>query len=186
MANTYTNLLYHIVFATKRRRKLITKTIEERLQRYIGGIVRGEGGVLIDIGGVENHLHLVVRIPARIAVAVMVRKIKANSSGLLNRGRRLPPKFAWQTGYGAFTVSPSQLEAVCAYVRNQAEHHRKIGFKEEFLALLKKHDLNVDTGGHRRRLSVCDGRAALDTLRLRAPISTSIEPLAGPGYSGTS
>lgn len=141
MSATYTNLLYHLVFSTKGRIPLITDEIREPLYQYIGGIVRSEGGALLEIGGIEDHIHLLVRLKPTLALSDAVRLIKSNSSKWLNDGSYVRD-FRWQTGYGAFTVSKSMMESVRRYIRNQPEHHRKQTFKAEFVDLLKLN--NVD------------------------------------------
>lgn len=138
MGSTYTNLFYHIIFSTKHRQPLISSVLREELYKYIGGIVRGEGGLLIEIGGVADHLHLVLKLRANISVADMLRRIKANSSKWINEREDQKTKFQWQDGYGAFSVSKSQLDVVVHYIRNQEEHHRKKTFKEELVEFLKK------------------------------------------------
>ena len=143
MASTLTNLLYHVVFSTKGRMPLIRSEIREPLYRYLGGIVRNQKGKLIEIGGVADHVHLLVRFPASRAVSDMLRDLKSDSSKWLNR-ERPRDRFAWQTGYGAFTVSQSQVGTVRRYIRGQEEHHRRHSFKEELLGLLKKHGIEYD------------------------------------------
>jgi len=139
MASTLTNLLYHIVFSTKNREPIITAPIRENLYRYIGGIIRGEGGVLLEIGGMPDHVHLVVRFKSEPSVATMIKIIKSKSSKWLNEQPKRPGRFEWQRGYAAFTVSVSQLPNVRAYVRNQEQHHRRKTFQEELRALLDRH-----------------------------------------------
>ncbi len=109
MAKTYTKLIYHIVFSTKERAPLITEEIRDRLYPYLGGVIRGEKGSLMEIGGVADHVHLLARFGAAIAVSDMVQRIKGNSSHWLNQQPGF--WFAWQNGYGAFTVSESQMSA---------------------------------------------------------------------------
>jgi len=142
MAKTFTKLNYHIVFSTKERAPLITDEIRDRLYKYLGGVVRGEKGSLLEIGGVEDHVHILARFGAAIAVSEMVQRIKGNSSHWLNQ--QLGIWFAWQTGYGAFTVSESQLAAVRKYIQRQREHHQKVSFKEELISLLRKHRIEFD------------------------------------------
>ena len=144
MASTYTNLLYHLVFSTKHRIPLITDDLRPELYAYIGGIIRNKRGVMLEIGGMPDHVHIVAKLKADMSVAEATRFIKSNSSKCVNEkpGRRA--RFEWQTGYGAFTVSESQIEIVRQYVRGQAEHHRKITFQEEFVQLLKQHGIEYD------------------------------------------
>ena len=144
MASTYTNLLYHIVFSTKNREALIVPRLREELYPYIGGIIRGEGGTLLEIGGMPDHIHVVAKFKADPSVALMIKTFKAKSSKWVNERPGRKGRFAWQTGYGAFTVSASQLAKVRQYVRDQEEHHRVVSFKEEFITLLKKHGVEYD------------------------------------------
>ena len=114
------------------------------LYPYIGGIIRGEKGRLISIGGTADHLHAMVAISPVVSVSDMLRRIKGNSSKWINEGKRTRAQFAWQRGYGAFSVSESMAEKVCEYIAGQAEHHKKRSFKEEFVMLLKRHNVAYD------------------------------------------
>ena len=139
---SFTQLTYHFVFGTKFRRRSIGQDVAEPLYEYIGGTIRNRKGRLIQIGGVEDHLHLLVGMPPTITVSHTVRDIKANSSKWLNEkqeSRNASDKFEWQIGFGAFTVSYSQIEVVQKYIQNQREHHRNRTFEEEYVALLKRH-----------------------------------------------
>lgn len=144
MATTFANLLYHIVFSTKGRIPLIHEGIREPLYEYMGGIIRGEGGVLLEIGGVPDHVHLLAKFRTDIAVATMVKKIKGKSSKWRNGGRSQSERFQWQEGYGAFSVSESLVKKVRNYIRTQAEHHGRVSFKEELIVLLKRHRIPYD------------------------------------------
>ena len=139
MASSLTNLLFHIVFSTKKRAQLITNEIRRELEQYLGGIIRMESGVALDISCPCDHAHIILRLPASRAVSDIVRIIKTNSSRWLNQQKKTPGKFAWQSGYSAFSVSESVLQEVRANVRNQDRHHRNRTFKEEFRLLLEKH-----------------------------------------------
>ncbi len=141
--NTYTNLLYHIVFSTKDRQPLIADDFKEELYRYIEGIIRAEGGVQMEIGGVEDHVHILAKFKPSTSVSDMLRLIKANSSKWANEGKS-KQRFAWQEGYSAFSVSESQVEAVRRYIVNQEEHHRGRSFQEELVALLERHSVEYD------------------------------------------
>jgi putative transposase len=143
MASTFTNLLYHIVFSTKHREPLITTVVRPELYRYLGGIVRGEGGTLLEMGGMPDHIHLVTKFKADTSVAQMLRTIKAGSSKWANE-RPGALRFGWQAGYAAFSVSESQVASVIEYVRSQEQHHRKMSFQEEYVALLKRHGIDYD------------------------------------------
>jgi REP element-mobilizing transposase RayT len=141
MAHSYTNLLYHIVFGTKERQKLIDEAFQPDLYDYLGGTIRGLKGVSLEIGGVEDHVHILAKISPTIAVSDFLEKLKANSS---KWAKSLKRGFGWQGGYSAFTVSESQVDRVRQYIQNQKEHHRKITFEEELIALLKAHGLPYD------------------------------------------
>ena len=131
---SYTNLLYHVVYATKGRAPLITSDLKTRLHEYLGGIVKGLGCVPIEINGMAEHVHLLVKIRPAISVSEFLSKLKSSSSGW---GRRQTNgRFGWQAKYGAFTVSESQVSRVREYIRDQEKHHRKMSFEEEFEALL--------------------------------------------------
>lgn len=144
MPSTYTNLLYHIIFSTKNRTPLITDELKEELYKYIGGIVRAEGGIQIEIGGIEDHVHILAKIKPSISVSEMLNKIKANSSKWANDHKMKLRKFGWQEGYAAFSVSESQAPSVAEYIRNQEEQHRKQTFQEELIAMLKRHGIQYD------------------------------------------
>ena len=142
MAKTYTKLSYHIVFSTKERVPLITAEIRDRLYPYLGGVIRGEKGSLLEIGGIADHVHILARFGAAAAVSEMVKRIKGNSSHWLSQ--ELGVWFAWQLGYGAFTVSESQVAAVRKYIQHQEEHHKRVSFKDELISLLRKHRIEFD------------------------------------------
>ena len=144
MARTLSNLLTHIVFGAKDRMPLITSDLVERLWPYMGGIVRNIKGKAIVIGGMPDHVHMLIELPPAVSVAEAVRTIKSNSSRWVREGAGMRPKFAWQSGYAAFSVSRCNCDAVAEYIREQENHHRKVGFKEEFLAFLKKHRVEYD------------------------------------------
>ena len=144
MAATLTNLLFHIIFSTKDRQPLIRDSFRDELEKYIAGIVRNEGGILIGVGGMPDHLHLITKFKPDRSVAEMVRLIKANSSKWVNEEHGDPGRFAWQLGYGAFSVSQSQLEALKAYVANQKAHHQTRSFQDEFRESPIKHVVEFD------------------------------------------
>ncbi len=144
MASTLTNLILHVVFSTKDRAPMIRAELRDALHAYLVGIVRGEGGELFTIGGSADHVHLLLKHPAAISVAELLRLLKSNSSKWVNArspGRGL---FGWQRGYAAFSVSQSLVAKVFEYIKQQDTHHRKVSFQEEFLALLKKHGVDYD------------------------------------------
>ncbi len=142
--STFTNLLYHIIYSTKYRKPTICEEWQDDLYGYLGGIVRDQKGTLLKIGGVQDHVHLLAKLSPTIAISDVLRKIKSNSSKWINERSDVTRKFEWQSGYAAFSVSESQMPSVSEYIANQAEHHRKNTFEEEFLAILKKHNPEFD------------------------------------------
>lgn len=138
MAHTYASNFIHCVFSTKDRRALIPASRTSELLAFLGGVARGEGLSLLAAGGTANHLHLLFVLPASCPLAQAVQKLKGSSS------RWLGPDFAWQEGYGAFSVSPSQVPVVKRYIQLQEEHHRKRNFEEEFVALLRHCGIEYD------------------------------------------
>ena len=144
MPSSYTCLRYHLIWSTKHRQPLISEDIRDRLFQYIGGIIRDDGGKLLAAGGMPDHVHLLADIGKQQSVVDAVRDIKANSSGWIHKTFPQYQSFAWQTGYGAFTVSYSSVEAVKNYIANQAEHHRKRTFQEEFVEFLQRHGIEYD------------------------------------------
>ena len=144
MPGTYSKILLHIVFSTKGRARLIAPELESRLHPYIGGIVREEQGVLRAIGGTGNHVHLLVGWRTDETVATLVRRAKSGSSQWVHETFPEMEAFAWQEGYGVFSVSASQVERVEQYIQNQAEHHKLRTFEEELVALLEKHRIEYE------------------------------------------
>lgn len=139
---SYTNLLYHIVYATKQRAPLITNTLRPRLHEYLGGTVRGLGGIALEINGTNDHVHILAKLRPTISVSEFLSKLKSGSSGWAKR--QTADRFGWQARFGAFSVSESQVERVRRYIRNQEEHHRKLSFDEEFKVLLRAHRISFD------------------------------------------
>ena len=142
MPGTFTQILLHIVFSTKHREAMITDEIRERLYAYIGGIVRAEQGTLYAIGGVEDHVHLLIRWRADAAVSDLMRTLKSRSTKWVKS--EFGSDFAWQEGYAVFSVSKSQEDAVRGYIEKQVEHHRVVGFREELVRLLDVHGVEFD------------------------------------------
>ena len=134
MPSTHLSLHYHIIFCTKGRRRTIAENWREDLHAYIGGIVRDIGAIAECMGGPGDHVHALVGLRATHMLADAVRQMKRGSSTWIHQHG--VNKFAWQEGYGAFTVSPSQLKRVQRYIENQVEHHRKKTFEEEYVELL--------------------------------------------------
>jgi REP element-mobilizing transposase RayT len=144
MAGTYTNLLYHLVFSTKNRIPRISAELQSDLYEYIGGIIRGEGGTLLEIGGMPDHVHLLVKFKPTKSVSEMLNRIKAKSSKWVNEEKLKMRKFGWQDGYAAFSVSESQVDPVRQYIQGQEAHHRRQSYQDELRALLARHGVEYE------------------------------------------
>jgi putative transposase len=142
MANTFTQIYIHIVFAVKGRQNLISKNWKDELYKYITGIIANEGQKLIVINGMSDHIHILVGLKPDKSLSDLVRDIKANSSRFINEKSWINGKFEWQTGFGAFSYNHSQLTNVIHYIQNQEEHHKKKSFKEEYIEFLKAFDVD--------------------------------------------
>jgi REP element-mobilizing transposase RayT len=143
MAHTFASLYTHIIFSTKDRLPLLTAEFRPDLLAYTGGIIRKLDGKVIEANARPDHVHFLLSLPPALAVADALRVLKTNSSGWVHETRRRAA-FAWQTGYGAFSVSQSNVSAVVKYIRNQDQHHRRVTFQEEFIAFLKRHGIAYD------------------------------------------
>jgi REP element-mobilizing transposase RayT len=144
MPSAWTQNFYHIVFSTKDRVNSIKPELEERLHPFMGGIVRDLRCSLLEINGIPDHVHLLVRYRPDLSHSELIRHIKGRSSRWIHDTFPLHRAFAWQEGYGGFTVSKSNVEKVAEYIRNQKQHHRTQDFKTEFLALLRAHGIDFD------------------------------------------
>ncbi|HEX3625946.1 MAG TPA: IS200/IS605 family transposase [Verrucomicrobiae bacterium] len=144
MANTYTQIYIHVVFAVEGRQNLIRVQHNDELQKYITGIVSGEKQKMIAINNMPDHLHLLVGLQADCALSDLVRAVKAGSSRIINEKRWVTGRFSWQEGFGAFSYSRSQLGTVIRYIENQQKHHVKRSFREEYIELLKKFNVDYD------------------------------------------
>ena len=135
---------FHCVFSTKERRPLIDPALRERLWPFLGGIARQNQMSAIEIGGVADHIHMLLSLPSTMAISKAMQLIKGGSSKWIHETFPAQRTFAWQEEYGAFSVSQSQLDKTVAYIKRQEMHHRKMTFQEEFLVLLKKHHVEYD------------------------------------------
>ncbi len=141
---SYVSSHFHCVFSTKERRRLISLELQEKVWPFLGGIARQNNMTARIVGGVEDHVHMLLSLPATMPVAKAMQLIKGGSSKWIHKTFPDQRLFAWQEKYGAFSVSPSQLDMVTNYIKNQREHHRTRSFQEEFVALLKKHRIEYD------------------------------------------
>ena len=144
MSNTFTNLIYHIIYSTKYRRATISAELKSDLYAYFGGILVKRDGIPLEIGGTADHIHILAKLSPKHAIMDVLRDVKADSSKWINERQTSKQRFEWQAGYGAFSVSSSQVDKVQSYIRNQEEHHRKQSFKEEFLTILRKHQVEFE------------------------------------------
>jgi putative transposase len=142
MSHTSGNILLHMIFSTRGRRPLITSDFRADLFAYLGGIIREMNGTALIVNGTTDHVHMLVRIRPAQSPPQIVRVVKANSSRWVHE--KWNSEFAWQTGYGVFSVSESNVAAVTKYIAEQEEHHREHSFQEEFVAFLKKNNVAYD------------------------------------------
>jgi len=144
MSHTYSSNRIHLIFSTKGREKRLSIDFQPKLWSYMAGIAHNHGFEATQIGGVEDHCHALIVLPTAMSLAKAVQTIKGCSSKWLNETADAGPNFAWQEGYGAFSVSASQTSGVIAYIRNQVEHHTKRNYEEEFLEFLKRYGISYD------------------------------------------
>jgi REP-associated tyrosine transposase len=141
MANTYTQIYIQVVFAVQGRQCLIQPDHKEEIYKYITGILTNQGQKMLQINGVADHVHLLIRMKPNIALSDLVRDIKAGSSKFINEKRWIKGRFNWQEGFGAFSYSHSQLDKIIRYIKQQERHHKQNSFESEYLALLRKFDI---------------------------------------------
>lgn len=141
---SYISSYHHCVFSTKERRPIITPELRDRLWPFLGGIARHNQMKAIEIGGVEDHVHILLSIPATMPISKAMQLIKGGASKWVHDTFPEHRLFAWQEKYGAFSVSESRVDSIIQYIKGQQAHHRKMSFQEEFVALLKKHRIEYD------------------------------------------
>ena len=141
MANTFSQIYIQTVFAVSGRLSLISQDFKEELHKYITGIVRKKDQKLISINGMSDHIHILIGLRPAMALAELVRDIKSDSSEWVNRKKLARGKFGWQEGYGAFSYGHSQLDTIIRYIQNQEKHHQRRSFKNEYLTLLRKFEI---------------------------------------------
>ncbi len=146
MEHSFDYLQYHVIFSTKGRGSLIQEEFRQRLFEYAAGVARKEFGAAIAMNATNNHVHALLSIKPTVTVSAAIGKFKSLTSGWINRTFKLPSKFAWQRGYGAFVVSESLKKSVERDIALQAEHHRKVTFEQEFVEFLKRHNIPFDPG----------------------------------------
>ncbi len=144
MSHSYTSALFHCVFSTKERRSTIDAELQPRLWAYLGGIARENDIKALAVGGLEDHVHLLLSLPSTLAVSKVMQLLKGGSSKWIHDEFPKRQDFAWQEGYGAFSIGVSQIDETKLYIANQADHHRIKSFQEEFLAFLERHGIDYD------------------------------------------
>jgi putative transposase len=144
MSNTYTQIYIQIVFCVKKREKLIDKSWREELFKYISGIIQNKGQKLYAIGGVEDHLHILVSMKPSISISELVRDIKMNSTYWINQKHFVKKRFEWQPGYGAFSYNQKLLDTVINYIFRQEVHHAKKDFKTEYKEMLNHYQVDFN------------------------------------------
>ena len=144
MANTFVSVHIHIVFSTKNREQWIAAQDEEKIWRYLGGICRAHGAKAVQIGGMEDHIHALVGLPAVLSLSELMRRLKGESSKWISATFPQMAHFAWQDGYGAFSVGKSQIADTVRYIQTQRTHHTRQPFEKEFRQFVKFHDIEVD------------------------------------------
>ena len=144
MSHTYVSNRIHVVFSTKERQKSIPKDLQPRLWVYMAGIARNHGFEALKIGGAEDHIHALLLVPPTLPLSKAVQWLKGSSSKWLHESNRAKANFGWQEGYGGFSVSASQTQEVVNYISNQAAHHVKRDYREEFVELLKRYGISYD------------------------------------------
>ena len=142
--HSFTSCHVHLVFSTKERRKLITQDLQERLWPYLGGIARENKMKALCVGGVEDHIHILLSLPSTLAISKAVQLLKGNSSKWIHETSPAQHAFAWQEGYCAFSIGVSGVDDTIKYIQSQPEHHQTRTFKEELVAFLRKHGLEYD------------------------------------------
>ena len=146
MSHSYVNLLIHCVFSTKERRGLLTEDVRRALWPYLGGVARNHGMKAVAVGGAADHCHILLDLDSTQCIAEAVKVLKANSSRWLKQRFPSLDRFAWQEGYGAFSIGISQAEDTIRYIDGQMAHHRQKTFQDELMAILKKHKIEFDPG----------------------------------------
>jgi len=142
--HSFSSSLHHCVFATKRREPLLTREVRERLWPYLGGISRENGMKALAVGGVADHVHILLSLPATVSLSKAMQLLKGNSSKWIHETFSALCQFSWQEGYGAFSIGISGVDETCAYIRDQEEHHRTRTYREEVLTFLQRHGLHFD------------------------------------------
>jgi len=144
MANTFTQIHLHLIFGVQNRASLISTEWEDRLYKYITGIIQNNDHKLLSINGMPDHIHILIGMRPTQSLSSLMQDIKGDSSKWINENKLVKGKFSWQQGYGAFSYSKSQIPRVINYIKNQKEHHKKISFIDEYKNVLTDFGINYD------------------------------------------
>ena len=144
MANTYTQIYIHVVFAVEGRQNLIRPERKEELQKYMTGIITRQGQKLLAIHCMPDHVHVLIGLKPDMALSNLVGDLKTGSTNHINENKWVPGRFSWQTGFGAFSYSHSQLDDVIRYIADQERHHARTSFREEYLEFLRRFKIDHD------------------------------------------
>jgi|SRR6056297_1676584 len=144
MANTYSQITIHFIIAVQERASLLKKRYREELLKYMSGIIKNKGQKVLTINGVDDHMHILIGLSPAMAPSDLIRDIKNNSTKFINNKNWFTGKFKWQDGYGAFSYSKSQRPKIIQYIENQEKHHKQATFKEEYLNILNKFEVDFD------------------------------------------
>jgi putative transposase len=144
MADTFSQIYIHLVFSVKERQNVIHKTWREELFKYVSGILKGKNQKVFAIGGMSDHIHILISLRPNCMISELVNSVKTNSSKWINSRGFVKGKFNWQEGYGAFSYGQSQLDHVIQYINNQEQHHQKRSFKEEYIELLQRFNVKFE------------------------------------------
>ena len=144
MADTFSQIYIHLVFSVKERQNVIHKTWREELFKYVSGILKGKNQKVFAIGGMPDHIHILISLRPNCMISELVNSVKTNSSKWINSRGFVKGKFNWQEGYGAFSYGQSQLDCVIQYINNQEQHHQKKSFKEEYIELLQRFNVKFE------------------------------------------
>ena len=144
MSQSLASVLVHIIFSTKKRQRWIQQEVIQDLHSYMVAISRSYGALVHEIGGIEDHVHLLISLPRTQALSKLIEEIKKGSSKWIKTKGQFYAEFSWQNGYGAFSIGQSSFDNLRKYIQNQQEHHKKISFEDEFRTFLKRYDIQFD------------------------------------------
>ena len=142
--STYSQIYIHVIFAVKGRQSLIDPSWDERLYQYITQIIKNKGQKMLAINGVQDHIHFLIGMKPICCLSDLVREVKKSSNAFINENKLVNHKFSWQEGFGAFSYGNSQMDHVVKYILNQKEHHKKSVFRDEYIAFLKKFNIEFE------------------------------------------